>query len=225
MKDDLAPAIRYAREGFPLTELIAFYWNLSVPRLSKYPGFTEQFTINGHAPAKGRDLEESQPRQHAGDDRERRSRRVLQGQDRARDRRLHEGQRRLSCRTRIWPRTRANGSSRSRRTIAATTSGSCRRTARASRRCRCSTSSKATTLERIRLRQPRTRASVRRGQEARVRGSRALLRRSGFLQGAGRVAALEGLRRRAPQADLDGPRAALGRSRSSASSKAATRSI
>jgi gamma-glutamyltranspeptidase/glutathione hydrolase len=53
MKDDLAPAIQYARDGFPLTELIAFYWNLSVPRLSKYPGFTEQMTINGKAPAKG----------------------------------------------------------------------------------------------------------------------------------------------------------------------------
>jgi gamma-glutamyltranspeptidase/glutathione hydrolase len=53
MKDDLAGAIRYAREGFPLTELIAYYWNLSVPRLSKYPGFTEQMTLNGKAPAKG----------------------------------------------------------------------------------------------------------------------------------------------------------------------------
>ncbi|HEV7489711.1 MAG TPA: gamma-glutamyltransferase [Rhodanobacteraceae bacterium] len=53
MKDDLAPVIKYAREGFPMTELIAFYWNLSVARLSKYPGFTEQMTINGKAPAKG----------------------------------------------------------------------------------------------------------------------------------------------------------------------------
>src|SRR5664279_3315488 len=53
MKDDLAGAIRYAREGFPLTELIAYYWNLSVPRLSKYPGFTEQMTLGGKAPAKG----------------------------------------------------------------------------------------------------------------------------------------------------------------------------
>jgi gamma-glutamyltranspeptidase/glutathione hydrolase len=53
MKDLLAPTIRYAREGFPLTELIAYYWNLSVPRLSKYPGFSEQFTLNGKAPAKG----------------------------------------------------------------------------------------------------------------------------------------------------------------------------
>jgi gamma-glutamyltranspeptidase/glutathione hydrolase len=53
MKRLLAPAIRYARDGFPVTELIAYYWNLSVPRLAKYPGFTEQFTIAGKAPAKG----------------------------------------------------------------------------------------------------------------------------------------------------------------------------
>ena len=53
IKDDLAPAIRYAREGFPVTELIAFYWKLSAPHLSKFPGFTEQMTIDGHAPEKG----------------------------------------------------------------------------------------------------------------------------------------------------------------------------
>lgn len=53
MKSVLAPAIGYARDGFPLSELIAYYWGLSVPRLSKFPGFSEQFTINGHAPAKG----------------------------------------------------------------------------------------------------------------------------------------------------------------------------
>ncbi|MBA8882948.1 gamma-glutamyltransferase [Dokdonella fugitiva] len=53
MKDVLAPAIAYARDGFPLTELIAYYWNLSVPRLARFPGFTEQFTHGGKAPAKG----------------------------------------------------------------------------------------------------------------------------------------------------------------------------
>ena len=51
MKTLLAPAIRYAREGFPVTELIAHYWATSVPRLSKFPGFTEQFTLVGKAPA------------------------------------------------------------------------------------------------------------------------------------------------------------------------------
>jgi len=53
MKEDLAGAIRYAREGFPVTELIAHYWQLSAPRLAKYPGFTEQMTLDGRAPAKG----------------------------------------------------------------------------------------------------------------------------------------------------------------------------
>ena len=53
IKDDLAPAIAYAREGFPVTQLIAYYWKLSVPRLSKFPGFTEQMTLNGRAPAEG----------------------------------------------------------------------------------------------------------------------------------------------------------------------------
>jgi gamma-glutamyltranspeptidase/glutathione hydrolase len=53
MRDDLAPAIAYAREGFPVTQLIAYYWKLSVPRLSKFPGFTEQMTLNGRAPAEG----------------------------------------------------------------------------------------------------------------------------------------------------------------------------
>jgi len=53
VREDLAGAIRYAREGFPVTELIAHYWQLSVPRLSKYPGFAEQMTLDGRAPQKG----------------------------------------------------------------------------------------------------------------------------------------------------------------------------
>lgn len=53
MPDNLAPTIRYARNGHPVPQTIAHYWNLSVPRLSQYPGFIEQFTLNGKAPAKG----------------------------------------------------------------------------------------------------------------------------------------------------------------------------
>jgi gamma-glutamyltranspeptidase/glutathione hydrolase len=53
MKKILQPAIDYARNGHPVAETIAYYWALSVPVLSKYPGFNEQFTINGRAPAKG----------------------------------------------------------------------------------------------------------------------------------------------------------------------------
>jgi gamma-glutamyltranspeptidase / glutathione hydrolase len=53
MPQVLAPAIRYAEEGFPVTELIAFYWDRSVPLLGQFPGFIETFTIDGLAPRKG----------------------------------------------------------------------------------------------------------------------------------------------------------------------------
>ena len=53
MADVLAPAIRYATEGAPISELIAHYWERSVPVLSRFPGFAEQFTIDGRAPRKG----------------------------------------------------------------------------------------------------------------------------------------------------------------------------
>lgn len=53
MKDLLAPTIRYAREGHPVHQTIAYYWERSVPRLSKFPGFKEQFTVGGRAPRTG----------------------------------------------------------------------------------------------------------------------------------------------------------------------------
>ncbi|MFQ5641356.1 MAG: gamma-glutamyltransferase [bacterium] len=53
MKTLLAPAIKYAREGFPLSELIAGYWNRSVPVLQQFEGFKETFMPNGRAPQKG----------------------------------------------------------------------------------------------------------------------------------------------------------------------------
>lgn len=54
MSTILQPTIEYAEKGFPVTELIAYYWNRSVPILSPQPGdFKGAFTINGKAPAKG----------------------------------------------------------------------------------------------------------------------------------------------------------------------------
>lgn len=53
MAQNLAPTVAYARKGHPVHEVIAYYWNRSVPVLSKWPGFTEQFTIEGRAPRKG----------------------------------------------------------------------------------------------------------------------------------------------------------------------------
>src|SRR5436190_12928728 len=56
LRDDLAPAIRYAEEGFPVTDLIAYYWKLSVPLYKNMPGaFLETYTLDGkgRTPAKG----------------------------------------------------------------------------------------------------------------------------------------------------------------------------
>ena len=53
MADVLAPTIRYARDGHPVHEVIAYYWERSIPVLGRYPGFLEQFSIDGRAPAKG----------------------------------------------------------------------------------------------------------------------------------------------------------------------------
>jgi gamma-glutamyltranspeptidase/glutathione hydrolase len=53
MKDVLEPAIRYARDGFPVTEVIAFAWERNVRALQEFPGFRETFMPDGRAPAKG----------------------------------------------------------------------------------------------------------------------------------------------------------------------------
>ncbi|MFY8135479.1 MAG: gamma-glutamyltransferase family protein, partial [Aquimonas sp.] len=53
MRQVLQPTIDYARNGHPVHETIAYYWERSVPTLSQYPGFVEQFTIDGRAPRKG----------------------------------------------------------------------------------------------------------------------------------------------------------------------------
>jgi gamma-glutamyltranspeptidase / glutathione hydrolase len=53
MKELLAPAIAYARNGFPVTEVIAEGWARNARLLEKYPGFAETFMPNRRAPAKG----------------------------------------------------------------------------------------------------------------------------------------------------------------------------
>ena len=54
--DDLAPAVKYAEEGFPVTELIAFYWHFGPEIYKDLPGaFLETYTLDGkgRTPAKG----------------------------------------------------------------------------------------------------------------------------------------------------------------------------
>jgi gamma-glutamyltranspeptidase/glutathione hydrolase len=53
MRDILSPAIDYAKKGFPVTELIAYYMQRSVARLSDFPGFAQTYMPNGQAPVKG----------------------------------------------------------------------------------------------------------------------------------------------------------------------------
>ena len=49
----LKPAISYANQGFPVTELIAYYLQLSTNRFLAYPNFKETYTKNGLALQKG----------------------------------------------------------------------------------------------------------------------------------------------------------------------------
>ena len=49
----LTPAIEYARDGFPVSELIAYYWQMNVERIGKYEGFSDIFMPRGRAPRKG----------------------------------------------------------------------------------------------------------------------------------------------------------------------------
>ncbi|MEJ2159887.1 MAG: gamma-glutamyltransferase [Chromatiales bacterium] len=53
MEELLAPAIAYARNGFPVTEVIAWHWARNAKILQGYPGFAEVFMPAGKAPAKG----------------------------------------------------------------------------------------------------------------------------------------------------------------------------
>jgi gamma-glutamyltranspeptidase len=53
MDQILAPTIAYAREGFPVTEVIAYYMQRSATILGKYPGFKETYMPNGKMPEKG----------------------------------------------------------------------------------------------------------------------------------------------------------------------------
>jgi gamma-glutamyltranspeptidase/glutathione hydrolase len=56
LSDDLAPAGKYADEGFPVSELIAFYWHFGPEVYKDLPGaFLETYTLDGkgRTPAKG----------------------------------------------------------------------------------------------------------------------------------------------------------------------------
>ena len=53
MKALLQPAIDYAENGFPVTELIAYYFRLNARRLSGFPNFKKTFMPGGKVPGEG----------------------------------------------------------------------------------------------------------------------------------------------------------------------------
>jgi gamma-glutamyltranspeptidase/glutathione hydrolase len=53
MDEILAPAIRYARQGFPVSEVIAYYMARNRRHVAEYPGFAETYMPNGDTPKKG----------------------------------------------------------------------------------------------------------------------------------------------------------------------------
>ncbi len=60
MSDVLAPAIKYAKEGFPLTQVIAYYWNGGArnyenrtDEIEELDNFRKTFLIDGKAPKEG----------------------------------------------------------------------------------------------------------------------------------------------------------------------------
>ena len=53
MEQILEPTIRYARSGFPVTEVIAYYWAGNARGLSRYPNVAEVYMPDGKPPAKG----------------------------------------------------------------------------------------------------------------------------------------------------------------------------
>jgi gamma-glutamyltranspeptidase/glutathione hydrolase len=53
MKDILQPAINYARDGFPVTEVIAYYLERGTAILKEFPNIKEVYMPGGKAPSKG----------------------------------------------------------------------------------------------------------------------------------------------------------------------------
>jgi gamma-glutamyltranspeptidase/glutathione hydrolase len=53
VEDILTPTIKYAREGYPVTEVIAHQWKDGAHALEEWPGFSDVFMPGGRAPEKG----------------------------------------------------------------------------------------------------------------------------------------------------------------------------
>jgi gamma-glutamyltranspeptidase / glutathione hydrolase len=117
LADDLAPTIRYAEEGFPVTQYIAYGWAIGVrnAQADKFPGaFLAVYAPTGKAPAEGE---------------------IFKNPALARTLTLI-ARAAASCAKSISKNTRPPGSIPCRSTTAATMFTNCRRIRRASPRCK-----------------------------------------------------------------------------------------
>ena len=53
MRDILNPTIKYAEDGFPVTELVSYYMDVASDKFKNYPNFKETFFIDDSTPLKG----------------------------------------------------------------------------------------------------------------------------------------------------------------------------
>ncbi|MFW9923656.1 MAG: gamma-glutamyltransferase [Candidatus Thorarchaeota archaeon] len=52
-KDVLAPAIYYAENGFPVSELVGYSWHRAIEKLSQHPASAKNYLLDGRAPKIG----------------------------------------------------------------------------------------------------------------------------------------------------------------------------
>ena len=136
LSDDLAPAIRYAEEGFPVARIDRILLGIRIRAL--YKEFARRISGNVHTrwqrphARERRHLQESGPRENVALDRRKRPGCVLQGRDRRQDRQVSCSRMAAFSAKPISRSTHRRGSNRSRRIIAVTMSSSFRQTVRAS---------------------------------------------------------------------------------------------
>ena len=53
MRDILNPTIKYAEDGFPVTELVSYYMDVASDNFKNYPNFKETFFVDDSTPLKG----------------------------------------------------------------------------------------------------------------------------------------------------------------------------
>ena len=53
MRDILSPTIKYAEDGFPVTELVSYYMEVASDNFQDYPNFKETYFIDDSTPKKG----------------------------------------------------------------------------------------------------------------------------------------------------------------------------